>query len=65
MLGPIIHQVPQLSQYYQSTAVALDTTRHELQTEGVNIPDTKQEQQEFEGLFELIGSVLGNVFSYS
>lgn len=49
MLGPVANELPQLSQYYQSMALALDTTRHELQTHGVNIPVAAQDQQQFEG----------------
>ncbi|XP_067935457.1 HAUS augmin-like complex subunit 8 [Watersipora subatra] len=49
LLGPIVSELPQLSQYYQSMAVALDTTRHELHTVGINIPDTEHEQKAFEG----------------
>lgn len=47
-LGPLVHELPQLHQNYESMALALDSTRHELQTDGINIPDTKQEQEELE-----------------
>jgi len=39
-------------------ALALDSTRHELQTEGINIPDTKQEQEELEGISNIINTQL-------
>ena len=46
----MVHELPQLSQYYSSMAQALDTTRHELQTQGVHIPEAKDDQAEFEGM---------------
>ena len=49
----MVHELPQLSQYYGSMAQALDTTRHELQTQGVHIPEAKDEQAEFEGMSPL------------
>ena len=49
----MVHELPQLSQYYGSMAQALDTTRHELQTQGIHIPEAKDEQAEFEGMSPL------------
>lgn len=34
-------------------AQALDTTRHELQTQAIHIPETKDEQAELEGLLPM------------
>ncbi|KAL3864390.1 hypothetical protein ACJMK2_006077 [Sinanodonta woodiana] len=42
-LGPVVANLPQLQKNYSDLAHALDTTRHQIRTKGVYIPDNEEE----------------------
>ncbi|XP_052098681.1 uncharacterized protein LOC127733353 [Mytilus californianus] len=44
-LGPIVSSLPQLTKEYDTLAHALDTTRHQIPTKGVYIPDDEDQFQ--------------------
>ncbi|XP_063432342.1 uncharacterized protein LOC134714752 isoform X2 [Mytilus trossulus] len=44
-LGPIVSSLPQLTKEYDTLAHALDTTRHQIPTKGVYIPDDEDQYQ--------------------
>ncbi|XP_069122957.1 microtubule-associated protein futsch-like [Argopecten irradians] len=45
LLGPIVANLPKLSREYESLAHALDTTRHQIPTQGVYLPDDEEQLQ--------------------
>ncbi|OWF56173.1 uncharacterized protein LOC110450215 [Mizuhopecten yessoensis] len=45
LLGPIVANLPKLCREYESLAHALDTTRHQIPTQGVYLPDDEDELQ--------------------
>ncbi|XP_060073788.1 HAUS augmin-like complex subunit 8 [Ylistrum balloti] len=45
LLGPIVANLPKLSREYESLAHALDTTRHQIATQGVYLPDDEEQLQ--------------------
>lgn len=45
LLGPIVSSLPQLTKEYDTLAHALDTTRHQIPTKGVYIPDDEDQFQ--------------------
>lgn len=44
-LGPVVSHLPTLSQEYKSLANALDTTRHQIPTKGIHLPDNEDQFQ--------------------
>ncbi len=44
-LTPVVASLPQLQQQYGSLSQALDTTRHQIPTKGVYIPDDEDQHQ--------------------
>ncbi|KAL5022504.1 hypothetical protein ScPMuIL_001659 [Solemya velum] len=44
-LGPVVSNLPTLSQEYRSLANALDTTRHQIPTKGIHLPDDEDQFQ--------------------
>lgn len=61
-LGPVITNLPKLKEEYENLAHALDTTRHQIQTKGVYLPeDEDQYQRQLENALLESEQLLGEI----